>query len=65
MTQPADAAERPHGDRHRKPEAADRACRRNKFAAEEFAAVAAAAGFEPRQVWTDADSMFAIHFLAA
>jgi L-histidine Nalpha-methyltransferase len=37
----------------------------HKFTTEEFAAVATAAGFEPRQVWTDADRMFAIHFLAA
>jgi uncharacterized SAM-dependent methyltransferase len=36
-----------------------------KFTVEEFAAVAKAAGFEPRQVWIDADRMFAIHFLAA
>jgi len=36
-----------------------------KFTTEEFAAVAAAAGFEPRQVWTDAARMFALHFLAA
>ncbi|MGH6929054.1 MAG: L-histidine N(alpha)-methyltransferase [Dongiaceae bacterium] len=36
-----------------------------KFTVEEFAALAAAAGFAPRQVWTDADRMFAIHYLAA
>ncbi len=36
-----------------------------KFTIEEFAAAAKAAGFDPRQVWTDADRMFAIHFLAA
>jgi dimethylhistidine N-methyltransferase len=36
-----------------------------KFTTEEFAAVAAAAGFDPRPVWTDADRMFAIYFLAA
>lgn len=36
-----------------------------KFTTEAFAAAAEAAGFEPRQVWTDADRMFAIHFLAA
>jgi dimethylhistidine N-methyltransferase len=36
-----------------------------KFTAEEFAAAATAAGFAPRQVWTDADRMFAIQFLAA
>jgi dimethylhistidine N-methyltransferase len=37
----------------------------HKFAVEEFAAVATAAGFAPRQVWVDADRLFAIHFLAA
>jgi dimethylhistidine N-methyltransferase len=36
-----------------------------KFTVEEFAAVATAAGFAPRQVWVDADRLFAIHFLAA
>jgi dimethylhistidine N-methyltransferase len=36
-----------------------------KFTTEEFAAAAKVAGFDPRQVWTDADRMFAIHFLAA
>jgi dimethylhistidine N-methyltransferase len=36
-----------------------------KFTVEEFAAVAAAAGFAPRQAWTDADRMFAIFFLSA
>jgi len=36
-----------------------------KFTVEEFEAVAAAAGFVPRQVWTDSDRMFAIHDLAA
>jgi dimethylhistidine N-methyltransferase len=37
----------------------------HKFTVEEFAAVATAAGFTPRQVWVDAGSLFAIHFLAA
>src|SRR5262245_3107790 len=36
-----------------------------KFRVEEFAATATAAGFTPRQVWVDADRVFAIHFLAA
>jgi dimethylhistidine N-methyltransferase len=36
-----------------------------KFTVEEFQAVAGAAGFAPRQAWTDADRMFAIHFLTA
>ena len=36
-----------------------------KFTVDEFEAAAKAAGFLPRQVWTDADRMFAIHFLAA
>jgi len=36
-----------------------------KFTVEEFEKTAAAAGFGPRQVWTDVDRMFAIHFLAA
>jgi dimethylhistidine N-methyltransferase len=36
-----------------------------KFTVEEFAALAAAAGFAPRQVWTDADRMFAIRYLMA
>src|SRR5262245_18023796 len=36
-----------------------------KFTVEEFEAAARAAGFAPRKVWTDADSMVAIHFLAA
>jgi dimethylhistidine N-methyltransferase len=36
-----------------------------KFTIEEFETVAATAGFAPRQVWTDADRMFAIHYLAA
>jgi dimethylhistidine N-methyltransferase len=36
-----------------------------KFTTDEFAGAAAAAGFAPHQVWTDADRMFAIQFLAA
>lgn len=36
-----------------------------KFTVEEFEAAARAAGFAPRQVWTDADRMFAIHLLSA
>jgi dimethylhistidine N-methyltransferase len=36
-----------------------------KFTVEEFAAAAAAAGFAPREVWTDADRMFSLHFLRA
>jgi dimethylhistidine N-methyltransferase len=36
-----------------------------KFTSEEFAAAAAAAGFTPRAVWTDADRMFSVHFLGA
>jgi uncharacterized SAM-dependent methyltransferase len=37
----------------------------HKFTVKEFQAVAAAAGFAPRHVWTDADRMFANFFLAA
>src|SRR5262245_19490034 len=36
-----------------------------KFTVEEFVSAARAAGFAPRRVWTDADRMVAIHFLAA
>ncbi len=36
-----------------------------KFTIEEFAAMAKATGFDPGQVWTDADRMFAMHFLVA
>ena len=36
-----------------------------KFTVEELAALAAAAGFAARHVWTDGDRMFAIHYLAA
>ena len=36
-----------------------------KFTIEEFASVAAASGFTPRQAWTDRDRMFAIQYLAA
>ncbi|MGE0116568.1 MAG: L-histidine N(alpha)-methyltransferase [Dongiaceae bacterium] len=37
----------------------------HKFTVKEFQAVATTAGFAPRHVWTDADRMFAIHYLAA
>ena len=36
-----------------------------KFTTEEFEVAASAAGFAPLQVWTDADRLFAIHYLAA
>ncbi len=36
-----------------------------KFTVEEFEALAAAAGFAPRRAWTDADRLFAIHYLSA
>ena len=36
-----------------------------KFTVEEFEATAKTAGFAPRQVWMDSDSLFAIHYLAA
>jgi dimethylhistidine N-methyltransferase len=36
-----------------------------KFTVDEFEAAAKGAGFLPREVWTDADRMFSIHFLAA
>lgn len=35
-----------------------------KYAVDEFAALAQAAGFQPMQVWTDADRLFSIHYLA-
>jgi dimethylhistidine N-methyltransferase len=36
-----------------------------KFTTEEFETLAGTAGFTSRQTWTDADRMFAIHYLAA
>ena len=36
----------------------------HKYGIEEFQALAGEAGFDPKQVWTDADRLFSIHYLA-
>lgn len=36
-----------------------------KYTVEEFQALARSAGFTPRRVWTDAASLFSLHFLSA